>query len=718
MAVLHGRIQTKIPHNKPTTTRDFNKPRNIECQESGCLECNLESGRLECWKSEWAYCCSWDCYQNPNGNGNVVAARAEGNAIGNNDGSAEVHHYDNFYNNDIFNMFTQQEQYTELLDPIPEPRQVNQNDSNVVSEVSSVEQGGGIGVFVSQTTKSREELDFSNTSKPVNVSKPISIPNEVFLDDTTPSVARKFLNEIHKITKDEIFPIVNQFDARLQNFKIQFLKEAAKFVRDFKSLAKEADESLAQHKALELEFECLLRVVVSQGIMFIVQSNSVVDTSNLQTELEPYNDMQQKIERLQAQLGDLKGKSKDTPCVSNTLDPLSQKLENKNVELEFQGLPKIGETHALLKPVTSNSVPTPQESKVVKNDNVIALGMFRINPFKPFREEKPMPNKVRASVKTKPFTVSQPYVITKKDVNSNSNCLSSTGVDNTAKTRRPHPRINIKNDMVPSTFKSSCSKNKEVEVEEHPRNLLLSKNKKHMSSECNNIKLAIQNDKSKVVCAMYKQCLITANHDVNYVNEMNSHGKSKRASHPPKPVPNSKQRLHLLYMDLSGLMRIASINRKRKPDISFLHVFAALCYPTNDREDIGKLSAKGDIDFFIGYSTGSCAYRIGGQPSATPRTILATRAPQVLQTPTTYTSIADTTPTPTNSSSQATNFPNTSHDVDELETQQQHVQQQNNQAPLKPEIVADNVPNAMLDGNTFVNPFATPSRSAAESSSS
>ncbi|GJZ49990.1 hypothetical protein Tco_0604180 [Tanacetum coccineum] len=54
--------------------------------------------------------------------------------------------------------------------------------------------------------------------------------------------------------------------------------------------------------------------------------------------------------------------------------------------------------------------------------------------------------------------------------------------------------------------------------------------------------------------------------------------------------------------------------------------------------------------------------------------------------------------TPTNSSSQATNFPNTSQDADELETQQQHVQQQNNQAPLQPETVADNVPNAMFDG--------------------
>ncbi|GJV41078.1 hypothetical protein Tco_1419518 [Tanacetum coccineum] len=67
----------------------------------------------------------------------------------------------------------------------------------------------------------------------------------------------------------------------------------------------------------------------------------------------------------------------------------------------------------------------------------------------------------------------------------------------------------------------------------------------------------------------------------------------------------------------------------------------------------------------------------------------------------------DTASTLTNSSSQATNFPNTSQDVDELETQQ-HVQHQ-------PTTIADNVPNAMFDENTFVNPFATLSTSAAES---
>nr|GFB19809.1 hypothetical protein [Tanacetum cinerariifolium] len=79
--------------------------------------------------------------------------------------------------------------------------------------------------------------------------------------------------------------------------------------------------------------------------------------------------------------------------------------------------------------------------------------------------------------------------------------------------------------------KSSCSKNKEVEVEEHLWNLLLSKNKKHMSTECNNVKLATRNVKSKVVCAMCKQCLISANHDVcllNYISDTNSRDKKQK----------------------------------------------------------------------------------------------------------------------------------------------------------------------------------------------
>ncbi|GJR39279.1 hypothetical protein Tco_1214963 [Tanacetum coccineum] len=338
-------------------------------------------------------------------------------------------------------------------------------------------------------------------------------------------------------------------------------EKAAKFVRDFKSLAKEPDERLSKHKALELEIERLLRVVASQDILCIVQSNSVIDTSNLQTKLDrkkerfenSYNDMQQKIERLQPQLRDQNGKSKDTPCVSNTIDPLSQKLDNENIELEFQVqnyekenahlkttyknlfdsisvtraqtktiinslqnklhdtiyenaklraqlFDKVSEQEDTAKGTSTNTKFSNQSTKrkpslhplrnnfVVRQPKAFQSEHTKfsknqvpqkvdetndlINPFKNYREEKYVPNKVRASVRTNSITVSQPHVITKKDVNCDSNGISSTGVDNTAKTRRPQPRSNTKNDRVPFAY----------------RNLLLSKNKKHMSSECNNVK--------------------------------------------------------------------------------------------------------------------------------------------------------------------------------------------------------------------------------------
>ncbi|GJS01802.1 hypothetical protein Tco_0318310 [Tanacetum coccineum] len=342
--------------------------------------------------------------------------------------------------------------------------------------------------------------------------------------------------------------------------------------------------------------------------------------------------MHQKIERLQAQLGDLKGKSKDTPCVSNTLDPLSQKLENENVELEFQvqnyerenahlkttyknlfdsikvtraqtkaiidslqdklhdtiyenaklraqifdkvsehkdttrgtsantkfakqsilgkppsssrpklyavttlpksmTFPKVSEMNALSKPITSNSVPSSRESTVVNNERVIAPGIFRINPFKASRVDNFVPNKhVKASIRTKPITVSQPHVITKNDVNSKTNGFSPKDVKCTTRTRRPQPRNIPKSDRAPSTSKSSRLLNKLEKIEENHRSLQSSNYPDHTSSECNNIKLAIRNEKSEVICATCKQCLITANHDdcvLQYVNGMKSTKKNQ-----------------------------------------------------------------------------------------------------------------------------------------------------------------------------------------------
>ncbi|GKD20650.1 retrovirus-related pol polyprotein from transposon TNT 1-94 [Tanacetum coccineum] len=48
----------------------------------------------------------------------------------------------------------------------------------------------------------------------------------------------------------------------------------------------------------------------------------------------------------------------------------------------------------------------------------------------------------------------------------------------------------------------------------------------------------------------------------------------------------------------------------KKPDLSCFHVFGALCYPTNDSENLGKLKPKADIRIFVGYALTKKAFLI------------------------------------------------------------------------------------------------------------
>nr|GFA12804.1 retrovirus-related Pol polyprotein from transposon TNT 1-94 [Tanacetum cinerariifolium] len=48
----------------------------------------------------------------------------------------------------------------------------------------------------------------------------------------------------------------------------------------------------------------------------------------------------------------------------------------------------------------------------------------------------------------------------------------------------------------------------------------------------------------------------------------------------------------------------------KQHDLSFFHVFGALCYPTNNSENVSKLQPKADIGIFIGYAPTKKAFRI------------------------------------------------------------------------------------------------------------
>nr|GFC22385.1 retrovirus-related Pol polyprotein from transposon TNT 1-94 [Tanacetum cinerariifolium] len=48
----------------------------------------------------------------------------------------------------------------------------------------------------------------------------------------------------------------------------------------------------------------------------------------------------------------------------------------------------------------------------------------------------------------------------------------------------------------------------------------------------------------------------------------------------------------------------------KKPDLTFLRVFGAFYYPTNDSEDLGKLQPTTDIGIFVGYAPTRKGYQI------------------------------------------------------------------------------------------------------------
>ncbi|GJW01494.1 hypothetical protein Tco_1556745 [Tanacetum coccineum] len=223
-------------------------------------------------------------------------------------------------------------QQASTSEPIPEPHQVQQNDSNVISEISSVEQEGGTvdqhPVTVEETRAYFESL-YNNLALEVEklstekstvssllqekkklksdfkiredelLDKQIQLENKIKELDNILVKTGQSIQTMHMLSpnQDLIFstpnnrklalsvliilfylkqaqrkhqslydgkvllekhdpPVVHDFEETLQ-----LAQETAKFVRDFKSLAKEADESLAKAQGIGIEIDVSLRAL-------------------------------------------------------------------------------------------------------------------------------------------------------------------------------------------------------------------------------------------------------------------------------------------------------------------------------------------------------------------------------------------------------------------------------------------------------------------------
>ncbi|GJV66150.1 retrovirus-related pol polyprotein from transposon TNT 1-94 [Tanacetum coccineum] len=158
----------------------------------------------------------------------------------------------------------------------------------------------------------------------------------------------------------------------------------------------------------------------------------------------------------------------------------------------------------------------------------------------------------------------------------------------------------------------------------------------------------------------------------------------------------------------------------KKPDLKYFRVFGSLCYPTNDYDDVGKSSRQiCSYHYCLGIRGIACpvAGKLFVAEGSFNDIYLITVVKlhvEVLRRPHQPYTASDTNKFILSSYKYSKHFTG----VGQRRTTTTIYSATRKSSSLQPEIVADNVPNAMLDGNTFVNPFAPPSTSADESSSS
>nr|GEU50482.1 hypothetical protein [Tanacetum cinerariifolium] len=709
------------------------------------------------------------------------------------DGSVKVQLNDNCYDNEIFNMFTQEEQYTDLLEPIPEPQLVPQNDNHVTSVAPSMVQ-------------SRGTVDTS------------SAPNEETQEHDPPAV----------YDSDETLELAQE-----SHEKMRFLKKEIK----------QANYAKINHRSEVKRLQAQLRDLKGKS------SN----TPNASNTLDPLN---QKLESIIVELEfQVVNYEHEISHLKTTYKNLFDSITSNRAHAKLHNL--IYENAQLRARVfenTSESMKNTSGTSVTPHVDKTKLSA--VTPHsKKLHASMPIdlvPNKQSsASIRTNPITNSQRHVTIKENVSSNTVTASSTGTLLLSKNQKTmssecnNIKLAIRNDKSEiicdtckqclvtanhdACFPSSVNALNSRANKSYANVPLSANQKRHrtqivqiclwcVDSGCSkhmtgNIKLLINfvwkflgnvrfgNDHiaailgygdlkwgnititrvyfveglghnlfsvgqfcdadlevafrsntcfirdmdASPICLMAcatptkswlwhprlshlnfdtindfaKNDLVSGLPKFKYTKEHLCPSceqiKSKRASHTPKPVPNSKQRLHLLHMDLCGPMRVASINGKRyvlvivddysrytwvhflrtkdeTPEVikNFLkkiyvrlqapvsivrtdngtkfknHVLkeyfhsigithetsaaktpqqngvverknrtlveaartmlifshaplflwaeaiatAALCYPKNDREDISKLGAKGDIGLFIGFFANSVTYRV------------------------------------------------------------------------------------------------------------
>nr|GEU31539.1 hypothetical protein [Tanacetum cinerariifolium] len=182
----------------------------------------------------------------------------------------------------------------------------------------------------------------------------------------------------------------------------------------------------------------------------------------------------------------------------------------------------------------------------------------------------------------------------------NKPMMSSTGVNLPTSASGSEPSGNSKKDKIRQT-PSSAKKNK---LEAYPKNVRSSLQNKKSVVDTKDI-ASVQNSKlnvnSDLQCVTCNGCLFSDNHDscvLKFINTVGiSHETSVARSLQQNGVVERQAIATTCYTQNRSIVRLChgktpyDLLHGKLPDLSFLHVFGALCYPTNRSENILQLKA-------------------------------------------------------------------------------------------------------------------------------
>ncbi|GKA34711.1 retrovirus-related pol polyprotein from transposon TNT 1-94 [Tanacetum coccineum] len=303
----------------------------------------------------------------------------------------------------------------------------------------------------------------------------------------------------------------------------------------------------------------------------------------------------------------------NTQCASNTLDSLSQKLDDENVSLEFQVLSlekRNKHLNAQLQAKFSKQNVALEGTSV----NTISATPSTLGTTTPFLKTRFIPKVVKRNVLSKAVTSHSKH---KANVKKSKKLCSEESL------ALPRPR-KLKLALGGYLLEEFLTL-----VANYLTVVTLKLRMKHLSYR--NLFMVRQLGLFQAYDQESK-----ATHQLRlelYGNYLE--GKSKKTPHKPKPITNTKNRLHLLHMDLCGPMRVESMHGKR---------YVLVIMDDNSRYTwVHLLKSKDEAP-----------------KSDATRTAPAAPATLNPQTPNASITTAKTAPTPTNSSTEALVIPNSS----------------------------------------------------------